>query len=219
MTRKVTGGISLLSALCSVASAQRPVFKELAHLHPPHAYWGVVQGLNGQLYGTSAGVGIGPGQIFEITTGGQLTTLDALKGNSETGLVLATDGNLYGTAFKGGEHGAGMVFRVTPNGTLTRLHNFCAQVGCPDGGEPLGTLIQATDGNLYGTTAEGGGTACTQPFQACGTFFRITLAGKLTTLYTFCLEAGCPDGNGSGGRLCRRPTGTSMAPPIPPYTA
>jgi len=49
MTRKVIVGISLLSTLCSVASAQTPVFKELAHLHPPQPYWGVVQGLNGQL--------------------------------------------------------------------------------------------------------------------------------------------------------------------------
>jgi uncharacterized repeat protein (TIGR03803 family) len=159
MRKKASIHISLLLAFCAVGAAQTPVFTELAHLNPPHPYLGIVQGLNGQLYSATAGTKGDPGQVFEITTGGQLTTLDTLAGYSETGLVLASDGNLYGTTFEGGMYRSGSVFRVNPNGSLTRLHSFCAQTGCPDGGFPLGTLIQATDGNLYGTTTLGGPAA------------------------------------------------------------
>ncbi len=165
-----------------------------------------MQGLNGQLYSATAGTKGDPGQVFEITTGGQLTTLDTLAGYSETGLVLASDGNLYGTTFEGGMYRSGSVFRVNPNGSLTRLHSFCAQTGCPDGGFPLGTLIQATDGNLYGTTTLGG-PACPAVDYSCGTVFRMTLAGDLTTVYTFCLQAGCPDGGAPSGAIVQASDG------------
>ena len=107
-----------------------------------------------------------------------LTTLVSFDGadggNSLAGLIRATDGNLYGTT-SGGTAASGTVFRMTPSGALTVLHSFCSESGCSDGGVPEGSLIQATDGNLYGTT-EGGGTART------GTVFKITLSGALTTL-------------------------------------
>jgi uncharacterized repeat protein (TIGR03803 family) len=107
-----------------------------------------------------------------------LTTLVSFNGtdggNSLAGLILATDGNFYGTT-SGGTTASGTVFRMTPSGTLTVLHSFCSLSDCSDGGVPEGSLIQATDGNLYGTT-EGGGTART------GTVFKITLGGTLTTL-------------------------------------
>jgi len=194
MIKDATIRISLILALCAAGAAQTPVFTNLAYLFPYiHPYWGVVQGLNGQLYSTTSGPSTG-GEVFEITTGGQLTTVDKLAGDSQTGLVLATDGNLYGTTFGGGYGSSGTVFRVNPHGSLTRLHSFCAQSGCPDGAFPSGNLIQATDGNLYGTTTAGG-PACPAVDDACGTVFRMTLAGDLTTVYTFCLQAGCPDGH------------------------
>jgi uncharacterized repeat protein (TIGR03803 family) len=67
--------------------------------------------------------------------------------------VQATDGNLYGTTHGGGVSALnhGTIFRITPNGTLTTLYGFCSQSGCIDGAYPI-ALIQATDGNLYGTT-------------------------------------------------------------------
>jgi uncharacterized repeat protein (TIGR03803 family) len=195
MRKKASIHISLLLVFCAAGAAQTPVFTELANLNPYyHPYWGLVQGLNGQLYSTTSKGAELQGEVFAITTGGQVTTVHTLGGNSQTGLVLATDGNFYGTTYGGGLYGSGTVFRVTPNGSLTKLHSFCAQTGCPDGGFPLGTLIQATDGNLYGTTTEGG-PACPAEYDACGTVFRMTLAGELTTVYTFCLQAGCPDGH------------------------
>jgi len=198
--------ISLILALCAAGAAQTPVFTNLANVYPYlHPYWGVVQGLNGQLYSTTSAPSTG-GEVFEITTGGQLTTVAKLVGHSEAGLVLATDGNLYGTTFGGGLYGSGTVFRVTPSGSLTKLHSFCAQSGCPDGAFPQGNLIQATDGNLYGTTTQGG-LGCANVDDACGTVFRMTLAGDFTTVYTFCLQAGCPDGEAPHGAIVQASDG------------
>jgi uncharacterized repeat protein (TIGR03803 family) len=76
-----------------------------------------------------------------------------------TALVQANDGNLYGTTTYGGacvQQGCGTVFKITPGGALTTLHNFCLQSGCPDGIRPYAGLIQATNGRLYGTTQQGG---------------------------------------------------------------
>jgi uncharacterized repeat protein (TIGR03803 family) len=56
----------------------------------------------------------------------------------------------------GGTNGSGTIFKITLSGTLTTLYNFCSQSGCPDGQYPAAGLVQDTDGNLYGTTADGG---------------------------------------------------------------
>lgn len=124
-----------------------------------------------------------------------LTTLVSFNGtdggNAIAGLILATDGNFYGTASTGGASGGGTVFRMSPSGALTTLHNFCSQVPCSDGSDPVGGLIQATDGNLYGTTATGGTTRM-------GTVFQITLDGTLTTLATF---GGSVSGQGPSAAL------------------
>ena len=102
-------------------------------------------------------------------------------------LVQAGDGNLYGTTASGGAFGSGSVFRLTPSGTLTTLYSFCSVAACADGSFPLGGLVLATDGNLYGTTADGGASSV-------GTFYRITTAGKLTTLHSFISsEAALPE--------------------------
>src|SRR5579862_1128032 len=93
----------------------------------------------------------------------------------ETGLIQAKDGNLYGTTSAGGTSGSGTVFKITPKGMLTSLYSFS---GGADGAVPYAGLIQAKDGNLYGTTSAGatGGS---------GTVFKITPGGMLTTLYRF----------------------------------
>jgi uncharacterized repeat protein (TIGR03803 family) len=80
-----------------------------------------------------------------------------------------------------------MVFKITPTGTLTTLYSFCAQSGCTDGEYPVAGLVQGTDGNFYGTTPEGGA-------NGGGTVFKITPTGTLTTLYSFCAQSGCTDG-------------------------
>jgi uncharacterized repeat protein (TIGR03803 family) len=101
------------------------------------------------------------------------TTLLSFDGTdgaySTAGLVRATDGNFYGTTSGGGANSNGTVFRISPSGALTTIHSFCSQSGCADGTNPTGALIQAKDGNLYGTTES-------------GSVFKITRSGTLTTL-------------------------------------
>jgi uncharacterized repeat protein (TIGR03803 family) len=153
----------------------------------------LVQALDGTLYGTTGtGAGPNPGTIFKITPEGALTTLytfcsqpGCADGNDpRAGLIQATDGNFYGTTVGGGINGGGTVFKITRDGTLATLYSFCSQAGCADGNQPIGVLLQATDGNLYGTTFEGGDPKCL-PSYGCGTVFRITPQGTLTTLHKF----------------------------------
>jgi uncharacterized repeat protein (TIGR03803 family) len=180
----------------------------------------LVQGTDGNLYGTTnAGGGnsfcngIGCGTVFKFSPTGTLTTLyifcsqsNCADGAVPTGaLVQGTDGNFYGTTDTGGAYstcqsdcGGGTVFKITPSGTLTTLYSFCAQTGCPDDEGPVGGLIQATDGNFYGTTVQGG--ANSSVCGGCGgTIFKMTPSGTLTSLYSFsCSNTGtqiiCPDG-------------------------
>ena len=85
-------------------------------------------------------------------------------------LVQGVDGNLYGTTVSGGANGRGTVFKITPAGNLSTLYSFCAQSGCADGANPYAGLIQATDGNFYGTTFAGGanGSSGPNPFGTAG---------------------------------------------------
>jgi len=175
----------------------------------------LIQGIDGNLYGTTwlggnlnCNAPSGCGTIFRITTEGALKTLyrfdDGADGaNPFAGLVLATNGNFYGTT-SSGTTGGGTVFRITAGGKLTTLHSF---VGPPTEGDlPQAGLVQAADGNLYGTTYQGGANqaACNSNQTldvACGTVFKITLGGKLTTLYSFCTQSGCADGVWPTGSL------------------
>jgi uncharacterized repeat protein (TIGR03803 family) len=113
-----------------------------------------------------------------------LHKFDGTDGSYPTGgLVQATDGNLYGTTEFGGDGFGGNVFRITPSGTVTSLYSFCSGIVCPEGSYPVAGLVQGTDGNLYGTTLEGG-TTCLY-VGTCGIVFRTTLAGTLTVLHRF----------------------------------
>lgn len=176
----------------------------------------LVQGTDGNFYGTTEYGGSGPcvtlsqyvgcGTVFRMTQDGVLTTLhefnlifdDALPLGA---MVQATDGNFYGTT-SGADticqcNSYGTVFRMTPAGRLTSLHRFNGY----DGDTPYGGLIQATDGNFYGTTSSGGAN-----FPG-GTIFKITPGGTLTTLYGFCALARCADGNAPVGALVQSTDG------------
>jgi uncharacterized repeat protein (TIGR03803 family) len=158
---------------------------------------GLVQATNGDLYGTTiyggnSGCSFGCGTVFKITPGGALTTLHSFDGtdggNPAAGLVQAVDGDFYGTTYGGGANGSGTVFKMTPSGQLATLYSFCSRSGCADGKEPYAALVQAANGDLYGTTADGGAHG------NYGTVFKITPSGTFTTLYNFCSQNECTDG-------------------------
>src|SRR5580700_1054 len=127
-----------------------------------------------------------PAQTFTL-----LTTFNGHDGGDPLGaLVQGASGYLYGTASFGGT-GYGTVFKITPSGNLSTLYSFSAQAGCNDGADPQAGLVQAANGDLYGTTLRGG----TGSYAGSnGTVFKITPSGALTTLYSFCPQSGCTDG-------------------------
>jgi len=190
-----SGTLTTLYSFCSLANC--------ADGTGPEA--GLALGPDGNLYGTTFDGGGSPdddGTLFKITPTGTLTTLHDFVGTDgahpAATLVLGSDGNFYGTTLGGGNDtchnisGCGTVFKITPSGTLTILYSFCSLASCADGDEPDAALIQGTDGNFYGTSEYGGGPNC-QP-DGCGTIFKITPSGALTTLYDMCSQPNCTDG-------------------------
>jgi uncharacterized repeat protein (TIGR03803 family) len=165
----------------------------------------VMQATNGRFYGTTDAGGIyRSGNVFEVTSGGDLRVLYSFcakakctdGANSISAPVLGSDGNLYGVTLAGGSDagdikggdifGSGTVYKLTLGGRLTTLYTFCPSIPCIDGQGPTG-LMQASDGNFYGTTTVGG------RFKE-GTIFKVTPSGKFTVLYSFCSLANCTDG-------------------------
>jgi hypothetical protein len=167
---------------------------------------------NGNLFGTTfaGGANIDGGTAFEIikTASGYASTPTILYnfctqagctdgGSPQASLITDANGNLFGTTFAGGTNLEGTVFEIikTASGyasTPTILYNFCTQAGCTDGAYPSAGLIIDANGNLLGTTLEGGA-------NNAGTVFEISktasgYASTPTILYNFCTQAGCTDG-------------------------
>ncbi len=164
-------------------------------------YGGLVLATDGNFYGTTTGGGMhGHGTVFKITAAGKLTTLCSFTaiGFAGTALVEGVDGNFYGTTSDGGANGKGSVFSVTPLGALTTLHSFTGS----DGSSPYDALIVGADGSLYGTTYSGGASnnqLCDG--IGCGTMYRMARQGRLKTIYNFCSQSGCVDGQFPYGDL------------------
>lgn len=154
---------------------------------------GVIQAANGDLYGAntrggtnSNGTAVNIGTVFRIQTSGlppvQLALFPFGRYDSyKSGLIQASDGNLYGTTRDGPANTSGTIYRTTPGGGLELLYSFVGGTG--SGANPLAPLIQSTDGNLYGTTYYGG-------VSNQGTIFKMTLTGQVTTLHSFNLTNG-----------------------------
>jgi len=119
----------------------------------------LVQGIDGNFYGTTAAGGDanGDGVIFKLTSQGKITILHTFNGTDgkqpTAGLVQASDGNFYGVASAGGAKGFGTLFKVTSSGVFSVLHDFDST---NDGANPEVTLVQHTNGILYGDTVLGG---------------------------------------------------------------
>jgi uncharacterized repeat protein (TIGR03803 family) len=147
---------------------------------------GLIQGKDGNFYGTTVSGGPGGGgTMFQMTPSGAITNLVSFNGTNgaspRAGLVQVLDGSFYGTTYIGGSNNAGTVFQVATDGTLTTLVTF-ANAG---GAYPIAGLIQGGDGNFYGTTAIGG-------TNGYGTAFQVMTNGALATLVSF-------DINGTNG--------------------
>jgi uncharacterized repeat protein (TIGR03803 family) len=192
--------------------------------------WGaLIEGTDGNFYGTaSIGGSAGNGLVFRMTDDGAMTILHVFTGGTDgaspcAALILGADGNFYGTTGSGGGigcggAGCGAVFQMTLDGTVTILYAFA---GGTDGASPRADLIQASDGNFYGTT-QTGGLGCSG--YGCGTIFQLTPDGAEIVVHSFdpdfegiepvaaLLEG--PDGNFygtteyGGGPGCRLDCGT-----------
>jgi len=178
---------------------------------------GLIVGWDGELYGTTANGGDeGLGTAFRITRDGKLTVLHSFTtaegGSPSAGLTAAADGNFYGVT--GGVYardatsGAlsatnyGAVYQLSPKGSFRLMHEFQGH----DGAQPATALVQATDGNLYGTTSEL--KAVVSPHSqnlSWGTVYRMSTKGLFTTVYKF---TGMADAGNPRGRLLESIDGT-----------
>jgi uncharacterized repeat protein (TIGR03803 family) len=181
---------------------------------------GLVQGANGKLYGTTFNGGdfyigtciYGCGTAFSVLPDGALKSsqsFDIANGQwPQAGMIQGTDGKIYGTTPVGGSgicgiYCEGTFFSLGPDGTVTTLYNFCSVGGgnCTDGALPYEGVVEGSDGNFYGATYEGGsGASCTLVI-GCGTIFKVTPKGQLTTIYSFCSQPNCADGEFPYGGL------------------
>jgi uncharacterized repeat protein (TIGR03803 family) len=145
----------------------------------------LVQDSSATYYGTTAyGGDYSRGTVWKFS-GGVETKLfsfpdyNASNANSGgavpfSGVILDGAGNLYGTTEVGGQYGYGVVYKLSPSGIETVLHEFSG----PDGAEPLAALLMDSAGNLYGTTTTGGG-------YSAGVAFEITASGSYQVLHNF----------------------------------
>ena len=165
---------------------------------------GLTSAPSGDFYGTTSGGGKPQeGTVFKITPSGTLTQLYAFYSlpngadgwDPQAPLTFGADGNIYGTAVRGGTNKNGTLFKITPAGQFSVLYNFCSQTNCADGALPTGPITWGSDGNLYGTAGGGGNT------NYAGTAYQITPSGQYTVLYTFCSLGGCSDGVGPSGLI------------------
>jgi uncharacterized repeat protein (TIGR03803 family) len=180
---------------------------------------GLVRDEQGILYGTTSGGGaFSYGAVFKIDSAGKESVVYSFAGVPDgatpfSGLTLDSKGDLYGTTFFGGTGkcpraqygGCGTVFKLSPDGTEIVLYSFA---GGTDGALPVGVLLRDSQGNLYGTTENGGAYNCPDSsLPGCGTVFMLNATGTETILHSF---AGAPnDGEapiggvtvGAGGNL------------------
>jgi uncharacterized repeat protein (TIGR03803 family) len=163
----------------------------------------------GNLYGTAGfGGANNVGAVYKLTASGKETVLHSFcslkncaDGSAPSGgVIIDSEGNLYGTTLYGGASsngsgvtsGAGVLYKLAPSGQETVLYNFCSLANCADGALPSGRLLMDSEGNLYGTTVNGGISS------DAGVVYRVNTSGSETVLCSFG-SASCPDGTNPNG--------------------
>ena len=144
----------------------------------------LVEGQDGEFYGTTEYGGTGSGSIFKISSSGVLTPLYQVpppqsdtsdRTGPPSALALGANGNFYGTTTYGGSNYVGSIFEITPTGIYMTLYSFGFEL---DGGYPLCGLVRGRDGDFYGAASQGGP-------RTNGAIFRITPAGKFSRVSSF----------------------------------
>ena len=137
-----------------------------------------IQAADGNYYGVTEGQPFLPSAtLYKITAAGVFSTVHTFNNSTEgynisAGLIQGTDGNLYGCTNSGGSNSAGTIFKITTSGVVTVLHAF---TGLADGNACSFSLVQGTDGKLYGTAGSGTFTA--------GLIFKITTSGSYSAIH------------------------------------
>jgi uncharacterized repeat protein (TIGR03803 family) len=169
----------------------------------PDGYFPVslIEGIDGNFYGVAVGGGVGmnaQGTIYKITPSGLVSVIYSFAerpdgslpfGASPESVIQGTDGFLYGTTLVDAAFGFGTVFKLTASGVIADLHDFCSAQFCADGAYPS-FLVQALDGNFYGSTGPSGAPA--------DILYRLSPSGTFQVLHTFDVM-GHPDGGGTFG--------------------
>lgn len=176
---------AILAMLCAMGSMtlSAQVFTKLVDFSQgtdPEPYeMQLMQDWQGDFWGTSAAY---YGTVFTMTTSGQLNTVYGfgIYGIGVYGGVLGTDGNYYGITQTGGANGLGNIYKVTPAGAYTDLHDFDFSTGQ----YPIGPLLQAPDGYFYGATLSGGSSTNCQQY-GCGVLYKFNPAGDYSVLHNF----------------------------------
>ena len=200
-------GLAIVALACFGLSASAQTWTVIHSFSGPDGAYpgaGLTMDAAGNLYGTTSGGGAHDyGAVFKLThkpSGWVLTPLYSFSGPDGNGpsarVMIGPDGTLYGTTTYGGSAGYGTVFRLQPPA------GFCRSFQCPwtetvlysfqngsDGGEPgYGDLALDQQGNIYGTTSQGGydGSSCYG--EGCGVVYKLSRAGgswSYSVLYSF----------------------------------
>jgi uncharacterized repeat protein (TIGR03803 family) len=192
--------MQLVIAVSSPAQTVTPVYSFTGNNSSGNPAFGTLaQGRNGKLYGTTYGPNEVDGSIFAMTSSGietQTYTFGSDGTNPAGGLTLGSDGNFYGTTVYGGSTDSGVLFKLSPTGVYTVLHEF---QGGSDGANPDSAPIQASDSNFYGTTVG------TFDSNYASTIYRYEMNGTFTTIHNLSFSEGgavvAPLLQGSDGNL------------------
>jgi uncharacterized repeat protein (TIGR03803 family) len=194
-----SGGASGDGVVFKLSKGKETVVHSFSGSDGSHPTASLLRDAAGNLYGATfygGAASCGCGTIFKIDTTGAETVLYSFTGGTDgkfpAGRLLRdSGGNLYGTAYEGGNvgcgrfgmYGCGVVFKVDSGGHETVLYSF---TGGTDGGQPLAGLIRDSAGNFYGTTFSAGDLSRNCALNnGCGVVFELSNAGQETVLYTF----------------------------------